>query len=185
MAISLLLSLVFEFGPLWQLALTASVGLVGLTNAMVLSAGGVGSWLAARLTPSKPVVMVGIAGLIVTASLALVMGRNIVIVMLAQGALVAGGVGISIVLTRLLHDSLSSEVRAGAASGAGALSSTAFILFALPFGIVSQHAGVFQAGWLVVGVALLAGVLLIKGAMSQDFKGTTAADIPVESLAHV
>jgi hypothetical protein len=67
--------------------------------------------------------------------------------------------------TRLLHDSLPSEVRAGAASGVGALSSTAFVLFALLFGIVSQHASVFRAGWMVVGVALLAGVLLIRVTM--------------------
>src|SRR5258708_20780749 len=41
LATSLLLSVIFEFGPLWQLALAAPVALYGLANAAVLSAGGV------------------------------------------------------------------------------------------------------------------------------------------------
>jgi hypothetical protein len=100
--------------------------------------------------------------------------RNVVVVILAQGVLVAGGVCVSMVFTRLLHDSLPSGVRAGAASGVGALSSMAFVFFALLFGVVSQHAGVFRAGWMVVGVALLAGALLVRVAMGRDFKGSTA-----------
>ena len=85
------------------------------------------------------------------------------------------------VFTRLLHDSLPSGVRAGAASGVGALSSMAFVFFALLFGVVSQHAGVFRAGWMVVGVALLAGALLVTVAMDRDFKGSTAVDTPSSS----
>ncbi len=150
LATSLLLSVIFEFGPLWQLALAAPVGLYGLANAAVLSAGGVGSWLSVRRMLSKPATIVGVAGLLMVSSLALVIVKHAVVVILAQGVLVAGGVGVSMVFTRLLHDSLSSRVRAGAASGVGALSSIAFVLFALIFGVVSQHAGIFHAGWMVV-----------------------------------
>ncbi len=174
LATSLLLSVIFEFGPLWQLALAAPLGLYGLANATVLSAGGVGSWLSARLTLAKPATIVGVAGLLVASSLALVVVRNVVVVILAQGVLVAGGVGVSMVFTRLLHDSLPSGVRAGAASGVGALSSMAFVLFALLFGVLSQHAGVFHAGWMVVGVALLVSTLLVTVAMNRDFKYSTA-----------
>lgn len=166
---SLLLSAIFEFGPLWQLALAAPVGLYGLSNAAVLSAGGMGAFLAPRLTLAKPASIVGIAGLLVMASLTLVFAKHPIIVILAQGALVAGGTGISMVFTGLLHDSLSSQVRAGAASGVGALSSIGFVLFSLLFGMLSQHAGIFHAGWMVVGVALLAGALLVKVALGKDF----------------
>jgi hypothetical protein len=62
-----------------------------------------------------------------------------------------------------------------------ALSSLAFVLFALLFGVVSQHAGVFHAGWMVVGVALLAGALLVTVAMNRDFKRSTAVDTPSSS----
>jgi hypothetical protein len=162
---------IFEFGPLWQLALATPVGLYSLANAAVLSAGGVGSLLAARLTLSKPATIVGVAGLLVGSSLGLVVVKNAVVVILAQGVLAAGGVGVTMVFTRLLHDSLSSRVRAGAASGVGALSSIAFVLFALIFGVVSQHVGIFHAGWMVVGVTLLASMLLVKVALGKDFKG--------------
>ncbi len=170
LATSLLLSVIFEFGPLWQLALAAPVALYGLANAAVLSAGGIGSLLGARLTLSKPATIVGVAGLLVASSLALVVVKNAVVDILAQVVLAAGGVGISMVFTRLLHDSISSRVRAGAASGVGALSSIAFVLFALIFGVVSQRVGIFHAGWMVVGVALLVGVLLVKVAFGKDFK---------------
>ena len=82
------------------------------------------------------------------------------------------------VFTRLLHDSLSSRVRAGVASGVGALSSIAFVFFALIFGAVSQHVGIFHAGWMVVGVTLLASVLLVKVAVGKDSKGPAASDEP-------
>ena len=39
----------------------------------------------------------------------------------------------------------------------------------LIFGGVSQHVGIFHAGWMVVGVALLVGLLLVKVAMGNDF----------------
>ena len=176
LATSLFLSVIFEFGPLWQLALGAPVGLYGLSNAAVLSAAGIGALSAAHLRLEKPATLAGIAGLLVVSSLALVVVKNVGVVILAQMTLVAGGVGVSMVFTRLLHDSLSSEVRAGAASGVSALSSIAFVLFALLFGAVSQHAGIFHAGWMVVGVTLVASVLLLKVAVGKDFKGPAAAD---------
>jgi hypothetical protein len=63
------------------------------------------------------------------------------------------------------------------------LASVAFVLFALIFGAGSQHAGIFHAGWLVVGVTLLASVLLVKVALGQDFKGLEASDEPSSSGA--
>jgi hypothetical protein len=83
---------ILEFGLLWQLALSAPVGLYGVANAAVLSAGGAGSWLSARLTLAKPATIVGIAGLLVGSSLALVLMRNALVVILAQVVLAAGGV---------------------------------------------------------------------------------------------
>jgi MFS family permease len=180
---SLGLSVIFEFGPLWQLALAAPVGIYGLTNAAVLAAGGIGSVLAPRLTLTKPASIAVIAGLLVASSLALVLVKSIVIVILAQAILVAGGVGISMVCTQLLHDSLSSQMRTGAASGVSALSSTAFILFSLLFGMVSQHAGIFHAGWMVVGLTLLSCVLLVNMTVGKGFGRSHAATAAYSSHA--
>jgi hypothetical protein len=57
------------------------------------------------------------------------------------------------------------------------------MLFSLLFGMVSQHAGIFHAGWLVVGVALLAGVVLVKVALGKDFKGSNASVEPTYRCA--
>ena len=180
---SLLLSAIFEFGPMWQLALAAPVGIYGLANAAVLSAGGVGTLLAPRLALSKPAPIAGVAGLLVASSLALVVVKSTLVVILAQAVLVAGGVGISMVFTRLLHDALPSQVRAGAASGVSALSSVAFVLFSLLFGLVSQHDGIFHAGWMVVGVALLSSALLVNLAMGKRFTRSHAVEEPCSSWA--
>lgn len=59
-----------------------------------------------------------------------------------------------------------------------ACSSIAFVLFALIFGVVSQHVGIFYAGWMVVGVTLFASVLLVSVTAGQDFKGSAASDEP-------
>jgi len=43
-----------------------------------------------------------------------------------------------------------------------------FVLFALLFGVVSQRAGVFHAGWMVVGVALLVTTAMGRDAQVLD-----------------
>jgi len=178
LATSLLLSVIFEFDPLWQLALTTPVERYGLASAAVFAAGGLGMWLSARLTLSKPSTIVGVAAVLVASILTLVVVKNAVIVILAQVVLAAGGVGVSMVFTRLLHDSHSSQMRAGAASGVGALSSIAFVLF----GVVSKHVGIFHAGWMVVGMTLLASVLLVKAAAGNSLFFRTPK--PCSSLRH-
>ena len=76
LATSLLLSVIFEFDPLWQLALTTPVELYGLASAAVFAAGGLGMWLSARLTLSKPSTIVGVAGLLVASILTLVVVKK-------------------------------------------------------------------------------------------------------------
>lgn len=82
------------------------------------------------------------------------------------------------VFSRLMHDCLPSAVRAGAASGVGALSSMTFVPFALPFGVASQHLGIFHASWMPVGVTLLASALLFTVDMDRNFKDSITVDAP-------
>lgn len=60
---------------------------------------------------------------------------------------------------------MPSTVRTGVASGVSALSWMAFLPFALVFGVVSRDHGVRDAGWMLVAVTVLAGLLLIKVAL--------------------
>src|SRR2546425_3409364 len=91
LATSLLLSVIFEFGPLWQLALAAPVGLYGLANAAVLSAGGGGLWLLARLALSKTGALVGVGRVLVAAGLGPVFRASVRGAVLGHGGLVPGG----------------------------------------------------------------------------------------------
>jgi hypothetical protein len=67
---------------------------------------------------------------------------------------------LSIHVARLLHDEVPSTVRAGVASGVGAISWIAFLPFALAFGLVSRNLGVDTAGWMITGAVLLVAVVL-------------------------
>jgi hypothetical protein len=62
---------------------------------------------------------------------------------------------------RRLHDAVPSSIRAGVASGVGTLTWLTFVPFALVFGAVSERAGVDRAGWLLVAIAAVAGLLMV------------------------
>src|SRR2546421_5209891 len=91
LATSLLLSVIFEFGPLWQLALAAPVGLYGLANAAVLSAGGGGSWVLVRRVLLKTAPLVGGGRLLVGSGLAPGILKQALGVILSPRGVVAGG----------------------------------------------------------------------------------------------
>jgi hypothetical protein len=70
-------------------------------------------------------------------------------------------VAVSIPVLRRLHDAVPSTIRAGVASGVGTLTWLTFVPFALVFGAVSERAGVDRAGWLLVAIGVVAGLLLV------------------------
>ena len=88
--------------------------------------------------------------------------HSTVTVIAAQVVLALLVVAISTVLTRELHDVVPSSIRAGVSSGVGTMSWMAFVPFALGFGLLSRHVGVLAAGWLLVAVAVAAGVSLLR-----------------------
>ena len=86
-------------------------------------------------------------------------------------------------VTRLLHDAVPSTVRAGVASGVGALSWIAFLPFALVFGVVSKHRGVHAAGWMITAATVLAG--LADPDQSRPPQATRSEPAPVVTAAAV
>jgi hypothetical protein len=68
---------------------------------------------------------------------------------------------VGIHLSRLLHDAVPSTVRTGVASGISAVSWIFFLPFALGFGAVSNHSGVYTSGWMITAAAALTGAALI------------------------
>ncbi len=165
---SVIVQLVFEFGPLWLVALAAPAALYGPYWAGLVSSLGLGGLLAGRLRLNKPVVASAVAGLMTLASWALTTTTDTVLVVGAQIVLAVLIVSASIHVTVLLHDAVASTIRSGVASGVGAISWMVFLPVALAFGVMSTRYGVHAAGWMLTTAAALAGELLVRTAFAHE-----------------
>ncbi len=156
---------VFEFGPLWLVALAAAPVVYGPFWAALVSTLGVGGLLAGRLPMDRPAVQAAMTGTMALASVALTVTRNLLVVAAAQVLLVLVAVALSIHVARRLHDAVPSTVRAGVASGTSALAWITFLPIALVFGWVSREVGVGTAAWMITGAVVLVGVTLTLDAV--------------------
>ena len=158
---SMTLQMLFEFGPLWLIALGAPAILFGPFTAGMTGALGVGGLVAGRLRLDRA----GRAGVVAAAGpccgLVLALSQHVFVVSVAQILLALLLVATGIHLTRLLHDAVPSAMRTGVASGVSTLSWLAFLPGALLFGLVSRHFGVAAAGLVVTGCTALSGTMLV------------------------
>lgn len=159
--VAMLSQAVFEFGPLWLVALAAPAVLFGPYWAALMSTFGIGGYLAAKLDLTRTPVVAVLAVLAPAATLVLALTRSLAAVVVAQTvlALLLAVVGIS--AGKLLHDAVPSTIRAGVASGAGTVSWLLFLPFSLVLGWLGRERGVPSTGWLLTGAAVLVGALLL------------------------
>jgi predicted MFS family arabinose efflux permease len=181
---ALVLQLVFEFGPLWLVALAAPAVLYGPYWAALTSTLGLGGLLAGKLRLDRLLTLGPVVGLTILAGLLLTRQTGVAVVTIAQVVLALLVVIVSIHVTRLLHDAVPSTVRTGVASGVGAISWIAFLPSALVFGAVSKQNSVHTAGWLIIAATAGVGVLLFAMALRGRAKPTIAQpEVPVETRA--
>ena len=166
MLTGVVLQVLLEFGPLWLVALAAPAVLYGPHWAGLVSSLGLGGLIAGHIHLDRPHTAVTATALMLTASLILTTSRNIVVVTAAQILLALIIVAASIHVSRLLHDSVPSTIRAGVASGVSTLTWIAFLPIALGFGLLTEAHGVHSAGWIITASTTAAGALLI--AMACD-----------------
>jgi MFS family permease len=159
---ALLLQVIFEFGPLWLVALAAPAVVYGPYWAGLMSTMGFGGLLAGRLGMDRPATLGWIAGLGILASVLLTTSGDIVVIALAQIVLALLFVIASIHVSQLLHDAVPSAIRAGVASGTSTISWIIFLPFSLVFGLISKHHGVHSAGWMITATVALVMVILLK-----------------------
>lgn len=159
---ALVLQLMFEFGPLWLVALAAPAVLYGPYWAGLVSSSGVAGLLAGRLRLERPATACAMAALMVLTSVAATISTSVLVVTATQIALCVLVVTTSIHLTRLLHDGVPSAVRTGVASGVGAITWMVFLPVALGFGLLTAAHGVHAAGWTFTAITGLAGALLVR-----------------------
>ncbi|WP_152361228.1 MFS transporter [Microlunatus speluncae] len=159
---SVLLTTLYEFGPLWLVALSAATMIFGPAWAGLMASIGIGGLLAGRLRLDRPLVLAAAAIISVLSVIGLIMSRNVLIAILSQIALVLVIMVISIHVTSLLHDAVPSTIRAGVASGVSSLSWMAFLPFSLSFGLLHQATDVFTAGWMIAAAVVLTFAVLVK-----------------------
>jgi len=158
---SLLLQGMVEFGPLWLVALAVPAFWYGPHWAGLTAAMGLGGLVGPHRWVTRRWAAALIAAATVGCCVVLVMSRSAPLVVGAQVLLTLLVVAVSIPVMRQLHDAVPSTIRAGVASGVGTLTWLTFVPFALVIGLISDRAGVEDAGWLFLAIAAAAGILML------------------------
>jgi MFS family permease len=158
---SVLMQGMLEFGPLWLVALAVPAFLYGPHWAGLTAALGLGGLLGAQAWITRRWAVGFLAVAIIACCVVLALSHQALLVVGVQVLLTLLVVAVSIPVLRRLHDAVPSSIRAGVASGVGTLTWLTFVPFALVFGAVSQRAGVDRAGWLLVAIAAVAGLLVV------------------------
>jgi len=173
----LLSSAIFEFGPLWLVALAAPAVLYGPYWAALTSTLGIGGLLINKLRMDNRLVLTVVIILSLATALLLSWTRSLVVVVAAQVvlALILALVGIH--ASQLLHDAVPSSIRAGVSSGAGTMTWLLFLPFSLVFGWVAREDGVNRSGFMLAGAVLVVAVLLVVSVRAS--RGVAPVEVAV------
>jgi MFS family permease len=136
---------------LWYLALAMPVIFWGPAYAASEFGDAFSGPLAAVLRGRRLCVLIT-ALLTVAASVALAFETSPILIVIAQMFLLAGSGVFQVLLSRHLHDSFPSAIRAGASSAVGTLAMLVFLPITYVFGVVSSQYSVFRGAWVVVAV---------------------------------
>lgn len=169
--ISVVQRVLFEFPQVWYIAMGLPVILYGVGMALILAGYGSGGLIASKLQRGRVVIFLA-ALLTLVASVGLVFRSTVVVVIVAQVAVITGVVALGIIVDRYLHDELASNIRAGGSSVVGTLGYAASVPVILGFGTLSRDYSVFTAGWLItaslVAVVIVLGMVLLYRRKSSD-----------------
>lgn len=163
----LLSSALFEFGPLWLVALHASATVYGPYWALLVSTLGIGGYLIGKVHFDRAAAVAIVAAMLVASSILLTTTHLLLLVAAVQTVLGLLLAIIGIHAGRLLHDTVPSNIRAGVSSGAGTFSWILFLPFSLVFGFIARSHGVYWAGWILTGVVVALALLLVLSTRSK------------------
>ena len=157
---AMLAQVIYEFGPLWLVAVAAPAVVFGPYWAGLMSTIGLGGVIASRVRLDRPAVAAGFVAVLILASALLSVQTSLAVVIPAEivVALLLAIAGVHV--SALLHAAIPSTIRAGVASGMSTISWIGFLPFALGFGWVTGVFGTDVSGWLITGTAVIAGGLL-------------------------
>jgi predicted MFS family arabinose efflux permease len=173
----LLSSAVFEFGPLWLVALAAPAVLYGPYWAALVSTLGIGGLLIGKLRLERWLMLAILIILSLAACVLLTWTRSLAVVVAAQVVLGLVLAIVGIHASRLLHDAVPSSIRAGVSSGAGTLTWMLFLPFSLLFGWLAREEGVNSSGFMLGGAVVVLAILLIISVRAA--RGVAPAEVAV------
>jgi hypothetical protein len=174
--VAMLSQAVFEFGPLWLVALGAPAVLFGPYWGLLMATLGAGGYLAAKLDLTRLPTVGALAVLAPAAALVLALTRSLAAVVAAQTVLALVLSVVAVSAGKLLHDAVPSAIRAGVSSGAGTASWVLFLPFSLALGWLGREQGVPRTGWLLTGAAVVVGALLLVSVRLARREAAPASD---------
>ena len=157
------LQTVFEFGPLWLVALAAPAVVFGPHTAALTATLAAGGALAARVPWARKGALVALGVVMTAASATTAASHDVETIVVAQFVLALALVLVGIHASQRLHDAIPSQVRAGVASGASTVVWLSFVPAALAFGWLAEVVGVHRAGWLLTALVATCAVILLGG----------------------
>lgn len=149
---------ILEYGQLWWIGLGISATLFGPISAVLLTSFGLAGILAQYLKSNKRLAVTALISLALSAALifenaALVVGSQLILIVLV--------LSLDLILNKRLQDSLSSATRSGASSVVSTLAKLFIIPALIAFGAVSDSSGVFVAGYLALGAAVMMTIAIL------------------------
>ena len=157
----LLSQAIFEFGPLWLVALAAPAVLYGPYWATLVSTLGVAGLLIGKLHLERRLIVAVLIMVSLATALLLTWTRSLPVLVTAQVVLALVLTIIGIHASRLLNDAVPSSIRAGVSFGAGTLTWMLFLPFSLVFGWVAQENSIYSSGFMLAGAVVVVGALLV------------------------
>lgn len=158
---ALLSQAVFEFGPLWLVALHAPAAAFGPYWALLVATLGAGGYLASHLNLARRPTVLIVAVIVTGTPILFITSHTVIVIVAAQTVLALTLAVTGIHAGRLLHDAVPSHIRAAVSSGAGTFSWMLFLPFSLAFGAVARTHGVYAAGWVYLGAGVILAALLV------------------------
>jgi MFS family permease len=166
--VALLSQAVFEFGPLWLVALDAPAALFGPYWAVLVSTLGIGGYLTSKLQLDRRTTVIALALAGPAVAFALSQTGSLAAVIGAQAMLALTLAIIGIHAGRLLHDGVPSTIRAGVSSAVGTFSWVLFLPFSLVYGWYAREHGVQPSAWFLTVAALVVALLLVASVVRES-----------------
>ncbi len=174
--LNLLTYIILEFSQLWHIALAVPVALYGLANALLLMSLGIGGVIVDKLKLYRFPVFLVLLLLALFSSIGLVYGRSFYLILASLVTLTTILVSLNVIFNRVLHDSLSSSIRAGASSAVSTFGRLLIIPTSITLGYLSNIYGIFTAA----NVLVILVMVLCLFAFLEARKDSCAALYPKE-----